>query len=261
MLPIIKTNRPSPPSLFALFLIGLLASSCHSIPKSENTAPSTVMLLMGNARSIGADRRSARALKSGDVIQEPETWLQTADLGHLYLYLGEKIRPPNTSYGGGIYDPAIRPANLLLLNDNSTLQLKKVSRELSTNKKTQKEQIVLALYNGMIRGNVKTNSAFQVYFTNGVFLMEAGVFGMDSTGNVALLDGRGEIRMSSRGITNVLTANQKFDAETGSVTNFITGQFGHSQHDIWLPSDPMYIPWSQPESTKSPYTLPPNRPF
>jgi hypothetical protein len=250
---------------FSAILVTLvLSSSCSSIPKSENSsAPSTVIYLIGGARSLRGN--SINEIKVGDIV-ESGTTLQTATSGvYMVLSLGETTRPPHHFGNGGIFDPEIHPANLLLLGTDCILRLQQITNELSPTGKRAGVEVRLALINGGIKGNVKTNTTYRINLTNGVFIMRPGTFWMNSSGSACVLEGSGEIRLPSRGITNVLTAGEKFNAETGEMTTVERTASKDWRHNFWLPSDPVYINWAIPDGVKSgllyPIHPPDGRPF
>lgn len=203
-------------------------------------------------------------IKVGDRLP-PGTLIQTPDSGFftLYLYLGEKAVLPQAQGSGSVYDPAVRPANLLALAGDTIVRIKDITNELSPDGKILKQKIHLALYRGTIQGNVKSNSTFLISSTNGVFTMQPGIFRMSSTGSVTVYEGQGELRVPSTNATNHLAAHQRFDAETGSVLNFDLTQSKNWRHNIWWTSEPAYFDWAKPEpiDRKALYKLPPSRPF
>jgi hypothetical protein len=251
-------------NLFTIFLFAVFTSSCRSVPKQEKTSvPSTVMFLSGDARSLKGD--SIKPLNVGDIV-EPGTVLQTAASGfYMVLSLGEEIGPPNRFGSGGIFDPEIHPANLLLLRTDSAVRLNEVTREISPKGKSVRDEVQLKLAVGAILGNVKTNSTYLIELTNGVFIMQPGTFWLDAAGNAKVFEGRGEIQLPSRGITNVLTAVQRFYVKTGQVDSSDKPWEENWRHNLWLPSDPMYVPWATPEGVKPesryPTHPPAGRPF
>ena len=95
-------------------------------------------------------------------------------------------------------------------------------------------------------------------------MMQSGTFWINSTGSAHVFEGQGEIRLPSKGVTNVLTAESQFDSETGKVTVFDNTLSKEERHNLWLPSDPLFVGWATPKVI-TPESLDrfrtPNRPF
>lgn len=225
------------------------------------------MLLEGEARYRPVGHHAWKTIRVGSLIG-PGAIVQTtkSQFSTVYLYLGEKTVTPKTPFGhGGLYNPTLHPANLLGLYDDTIIQLREITNELS-DEKILKQKIQLTLYGGTIRGNVKTNTTLRIDLTNGVFVMQTGTFNMNSSGNVDLFEGSGELRLFDRGTTNFLTSNESFDAKTGKITELDITKVPTWRHDIWLPSDPAYIDWVKPPTItpidrELSYKKPPSRPF
>lgn len=238
----------------AFFIAALIAASCKTVPEQELPIPSTAMKLDGGAR-YSQDGATWKAIEVGDSIPSGSI-IQTARFGKLVISLGEKtmtVTSPSGFGSGGLYDPAVHPANLLGLADDSIVKLRNVKSERLADSKMRKDVVELVLERGMIQGNVKKQSQesqYQVQFKNGVLTMHEGTYQMDNSGNVSIFDGHGEIRFPGRNLTNQLTVFQKLDAETGAITNFPPPSLDW-RHDIWLAHDPFYEPWSTPPHVKS----------
>lgn len=248
--------------------IALIISACSCTCTPEKPSPpSTVMFLQGDARYRPIGQEAWKSIYVGTLI-EPGALIQTpqSTLPTMYVYLGEKAVPPKKTFNGGVYDPALRPSNLLCLRGDSVIRIQDITNELSPDNKILRQRICLALYVGTIQANVKSNSIFLVGITNGVFIMQPGIFRMDAAGNIAIFEGQGELRLPDRGLTNLITANQRFDVQTGVIAGFDTMDNPNWRHDIWWASDPIYFNWAKPE-TITPvdreriYKTPLHRPF
>ncbi len=211
--------------------------------------PTAMYLSLGAARS-SIDRKEWKEIKVGDIIKSG-SYIQVSDSGFFIVLLGARMRPfPTTSFDSGVlYDPAVYPANLLGLNRNAVVKVISTRSKRSAESGEPNEHVLVSLFRGSIQGYVKSqipDSTYEVQLTNGTFAMDRGIYRIDSTGNVEVLEGKGTIKIPNRSVTNELTAFQRFDAQTATITN-LPPMPGEWHHDIWLPSDPAYFPWGVPK--------------
>jgi hypothetical protein len=135
----------------------------------------------------------------------------------------------------------------LLLGENTVVRMDAITSDPASGTKNRDEQIALFLVRGEIQGNVKKRapgSVYEVKFTNGVVTMGEGTYRLDAAGKFSVLEGRGTISFVGRNITNTLSAAQMFDFKTATVTNLAVADSPLARHDMWLPSDPIYVPWA-----------------
>ena len=225
--------------------IAVATLGCKSA-KDDESHISTIMRVRDGARYSSDNGTTWKPIKKGGFL-EPGDAVQTARSSDVYISLGERVRPmPRV---GSPFDPVVHPSNLLRLFSDSFIVINKVERITTPEPPGCANHIRFALRAGAVQGNVKSmpaGSVYEVVLTNGIARMQECIYRLDAGGNLAVLQGSAEIEFKGRNSTNRVASGEAFDAISGQVEQMPPPRTANWTHDIWLPADPMYIPWAEP---------------
>lgn len=241
-----------PQTMIVLGIIAASALGCHSAHLTQPSGKSKVIRLSGAARYSVNPGKGWETLRLGDVIL-PGTLIQTSHNGDLFISVGnDSIPVDHRVEGGSPYDPFTYEYNLVRVDPDSVLRIRSQTRGGNLRAADPSDNVGLVLYVGSILGRVtKNQSNFEVRLTNSsIRLRSQTVYSLRANGQVAVVEGSADVYRRGRP-SQVVSSLQSMDLNTGEVTN-LQPIGDRLYHDIWLPSDPMMIPWADRASAGAP---------
>jgi hypothetical protein len=217
--------------------LGSTLSACKSMPQSPQAG-----WIKGDARISSDKGETWRPLARGAVITDG-AFVQTAQGSHAFITLDEIVKDRL----GAPYDPSKYPSTFLRLNAATLLQIRQAQPTPLGDPANSLADLRLGLPIGSMLCNVPEKidtPTLRVVVTNGIIDLTGGVYRISAGGEVGIYYGSAFLRMND-GSTRRVAAGRKFRIATGTEEEWPRTSPA-VMHDLWLPHDEFYVPWSNP---------------
>lgn len=218
---------------------------CQSVHISNKFGESKVVRLEGEARFSMGRQGEWQELKLGDLIPE-DSVIQISHRGSIFVSVGNASKPISQPDLGGLpYSPFVYEYNLIRIASDGVCQIRPLKEDVAFDGVKESAGVLIKWYAGDLLGNVSPNCGiYELRLTNGITIrfFPNTVYELDSDCRLALYRGKADIRGVQWGKS--IGGPCGMDMHTGQSFD-LPPIADRLDHDIWLPSDPMLIPWAK----------------